>query len=189
MLDQVLKNCQRYFQLLIFHWSQIAEKTTPWMKMRLNLIQVFTSDLYSCFLILAEIALTSLFSVLFKDDIDIEDPGEKPKGNSMMEALNKQKLTSKFNAFKGQSNMVKDPCWQLVNFYQYYFFVVSCNMQLLLLVEVITSKKHRYFFTIAISIMQKHGFLLNSCNAPSSVLHKFWNLEYSDKRKQNVFNF
>ncbi|KAM7519969.1 hypothetical protein LguiB_018931 [Lonicera macranthoides] len=41
------------------------------------------------------------------DDIDIEDPGEKPKGNSMVEALNKQKLTSKFNAFKGKFKQTK----------------------------------------------------------------------------------
>ncbi|KAJ9540847.1 hypothetical protein OSB04_027353 [Centaurea solstitialis] len=36
------------------------------------------------------------------DDIDIDDPEVKPKGNTMMAALNKQKLTSKFNAFKGK---------------------------------------------------------------------------------------
>lgn len=36
------------------------------------------------------------------DDIDIDGPEEKPKGNTMMGALNKQKLTSKFNAFKGK---------------------------------------------------------------------------------------
>ncbi|KAI7738388.1 hypothetical protein M8C21_008451, partial [Ambrosia artemisiifolia] len=36
------------------------------------------------------------------DDIDIDGPEEKPKGKTMMAALNKQKLTSKFNAFKGK---------------------------------------------------------------------------------------
>nr|XP_043631084.1 uncharacterized protein LOC122602544 isoform X2 [Erigeron canadensis] len=36
------------------------------------------------------------------DDIDIDGLEEKPKGNTMMAALNKQKLTSKFNAFKGK---------------------------------------------------------------------------------------
>ncbi|KVI08715.1 hypothetical protein Ccrd_012912 [Cynara cardunculus var. scolymus] len=36
------------------------------------------------------------------DDIDIDDPEVKPKGNTMMAALNKQKLTSKFQAFKGK---------------------------------------------------------------------------------------
>ncbi|KAD7479141.1 hypothetical protein E3N88_02277 [Mikania micrantha] len=36
------------------------------------------------------------------DDIDIDGPEEKPKGKIMMAALNKQKLTSKFNAFKGK---------------------------------------------------------------------------------------
>lgn len=36
------------------------------------------------------------------DDIDIDGPQEKPKGNTIMAGLNKQKLTSKFNAFKGK---------------------------------------------------------------------------------------
>lgn len=36
------------------------------------------------------------------DDIDIDDPEVKPKGKTMMAALNKQKLTSKFQAFKGK---------------------------------------------------------------------------------------
>lgn len=36
------------------------------------------------------------------DDIDIDGPEEKRKGKTMMPALNKQKLTSKFNAFKGK---------------------------------------------------------------------------------------
>lgn len=36
------------------------------------------------------------------DDIDIDGPEDKPKGNTMMAALNKKKLTSKFNAFKGK---------------------------------------------------------------------------------------
>ncbi|XP_034683738.1 uncharacterized protein LOC117913008 isoform X1 [Vitis riparia] len=41
------------------------------------------------------------------DDIDLEDPGEKPKGQNMMAALNKQKLTSKFQALKGKLKHVK----------------------------------------------------------------------------------
>ncbi|KAK3023413.1 hypothetical protein RJ639_042801, partial [Escallonia herrerae] len=37
------------------------------------------------------------------DDIDVEDVGEKkPKGNPMVAALNKQKLSSKFQALKGK---------------------------------------------------------------------------------------
>ncbi|KAJ0468608.1 putative transcription factor WD40-like family [Helianthus annuus] len=36
------------------------------------------------------------------DDIDIDGPEEKPKGKTMMAALNKKKLTSTFNAFKGK---------------------------------------------------------------------------------------
>ncbi|XP_071735341.1 uncharacterized protein [Rutidosis leptorrhynchoides] len=36
------------------------------------------------------------------DDIDIDGPEHKPKGNTIMSGLNKQKLTSKFNAFKGK---------------------------------------------------------------------------------------
>ncbi|XP_076882068.1 uncharacterized protein LOC143530409 isoform X1 [Bidens hawaiensis] len=36
------------------------------------------------------------------DDIDIDGPEEKHKGKTMMAALNKKKLTSKFNAFKGK---------------------------------------------------------------------------------------
>ncbi|KAL8134157.1 uncharacterized protein LOC141712819 isoform X4 [Apium graveolens] len=35
------------------------------------------------------------------DDIDVEDSGHKPKGNSMMAALNKKKLASKFQLLKG----------------------------------------------------------------------------------------
>ncbi|XP_059623340.1 uncharacterized protein LOC132266480 [Cornus florida] len=41
------------------------------------------------------------------DDIDLEDPGEKPKGHPMMAALNKQKLTSKFQSLKGKWKQVK----------------------------------------------------------------------------------
>jgi WD40 repeat protein len=41
------------------------------------------------------------------DDIDIDDPKEKTKGNPVMEALNKQKLTSKFNAIKGKFKHMK----------------------------------------------------------------------------------
>ncbi|PIA46731.1 hypothetical protein AQUCO_01500343v1 [Aquilegia coerulea] len=42
------------------------------------------------------------------DDIDIED--EKPKGNNMMAAINKQKITSKFMAIKGKlkQKMIKN---------------------------------------------------------------------------------
>ncbi|CAI9110485.1 OLC1v1010528C4 [Oldenlandia corymbosa var. corymbosa] len=36
------------------------------------------------------------------DDIDIEDPGEKPKGHGVMAALNKQNFTDKFQAIKGK---------------------------------------------------------------------------------------
>lgn len=36
------------------------------------------------------------------DDIEIEDPGEKQKGNSMVAALNKQNLTNTFQALKGK---------------------------------------------------------------------------------------
>lgn len=39
--------------------------------------------------------------MLILDDIDLEDPGHKPKGNSMMSALNKKKLASKFQLLKG----------------------------------------------------------------------------------------
>lgn len=45
---------------------------------------------------------------LLKDDIDIDldmdIPGEKPKEQNMLAALNKEKLASKFMAFKGQYN-------------------------------------------------------------------------------------
>ncbi|CAK9156297.1 unnamed protein product [Ilex paraguariensis] len=41
------------------------------------------------------------------DDIDIEDPGENQKGKTMMAALNKQKLTSTFQAFKGKLKQMK----------------------------------------------------------------------------------
>ncbi|XP_071709612.1 uncharacterized protein [Rutidosis leptorrhynchoides] len=36
------------------------------------------------------------------DDIDIDGPEDKPKGKTLMAGLNKQKLTNKFNAFKGK---------------------------------------------------------------------------------------
>ncbi|KAF3634910.1 putative high mobility group B2 protein-like isoform 1 [Capsicum annuum] len=36
------------------------------------------------------------------DDIEIEDPGEKQKGNPMVAALNKQNLTNTFQALKGK---------------------------------------------------------------------------------------
>lgn len=39
--------------------------------------------------------------ILDIDDIDLGNPGDKPKGNPMMAALNKQKLTSKFQLLKG----------------------------------------------------------------------------------------
>lgn len=38
----------------------------------------------------------------FVDDIDLGDPQGKPKGNPIMAALNKQKLTSKFQALNKQ---------------------------------------------------------------------------------------
>lgn len=41
------------------------------------------------------------------DDIEIDNPREKPKGNAMMSALNKQKLTSTFQAFKGKLKVMK----------------------------------------------------------------------------------
>ncbi|WOG97284.1 hypothetical protein DCAR_0416624 [Daucus carota subsp. sativus] len=41
------------------------------------------------------------------DDIDLEDPGHKPKGNSMMSALNKKKLASKFQLLKGKLKQMK----------------------------------------------------------------------------------
>ncbi|XP_068640858.1 uncharacterized protein [Aristolochia californica] len=40
------------------------------------------------------------------DDIDLDDGGEKPKGRSML-AINKQKLTGKFQALKGKLNSSK----------------------------------------------------------------------------------
>jgi len=43
----------------------------------------------------------SLFN-LSADDIDLDDLDEKPKGNNVMALLNKQKLASKFQSFKGQ---------------------------------------------------------------------------------------
>ncbi|KAL2522035.1 Transducin/WD40 repeat-like superfamily protein [Forsythia ovata] len=41
------------------------------------------------------------------DDIDIEDPKEKPKGHPMIAALNKQNITNKFQAIKGKLKHVK----------------------------------------------------------------------------------
>uniref|UniRef100_A0A5B7B5H0 Lethal giant larvae (Lgl)-like C-terminal domain-containing protein n=2 Tax=Davidia involucrata TaxID=16924 RepID=A0A5B7B5H0_DAVIN len=41
------------------------------------------------------------------DDINIEDPVEKPKGHPMMAVLNKQKLSSKFQALKGKLKQMK----------------------------------------------------------------------------------
>lgn len=41
------------------------------------------------------------------DDIEIEDPGEKPKGLGVMSALNKHKFTDKFQAFKGKLKHMK----------------------------------------------------------------------------------
>lgn len=52
----------------------------------------------------------------FKDDIDLEDPGEKPKGQNMMAALNKQKLTSKFQALKGQKKTIDYHIIEQLNF-------------------------------------------------------------------------
>ena len=43
----------------------------------------------------------SLFD-LSADDIDLDDLDEKPKGNNVMALLNKQKLASKFQSFKGE---------------------------------------------------------------------------------------
>lgn len=42
------------------------------------------------------------FFFFFVDDIEIDIPGEKPKEQNMLAALNKEKLASKFMAFKGQ---------------------------------------------------------------------------------------
>ncbi|KAK1361579.1 hypothetical protein POM88_046053 [Heracleum sosnowskyi] len=44
---------------------------------------------------------TDEVELLDLDDIDLEDSGHKPKGNSMMAALNKKKLASKFQLLKG----------------------------------------------------------------------------------------
>ncbi|XAR58059.1 hypothetical protein NMG60_11026416 [Bertholletia excelsa] len=41
------------------------------------------------------------------DDIDLEDHGEKMKGHPLMAAVNKQKLTSTFQAFKGKLKEMK----------------------------------------------------------------------------------
>lgn len=40
--------------------------------------------------------------VACKDDIDLDDHEERPKDQNILAALNKQKLASKFQAFKGQ---------------------------------------------------------------------------------------
>ena len=49
-----------------------------------------------------------VWNFLLKDDIDIDMdtdiPGEKPKEQNMLAALNKEKLASKFMAFKGPYN-------------------------------------------------------------------------------------
>lgn len=46
-------------------------------------------------------------SVLDIDDIELEDPVEKPKEQSMLASLNKQKLASTFNSFKGKLRQMK----------------------------------------------------------------------------------
>ncbi|XP_008448470.2 uncharacterized protein LOC103490647 isoform X2 [Cucumis melo] len=46
-------------------------------------------------------------SALDIDDIDLEDPVEKPKEQSMLASLNKQKLASTFNSFKGKLKQMK----------------------------------------------------------------------------------
>lgn len=47
------------------------------------------------------------FAPLCKDDIDIDNPGEKPKEQNMLAALNKQKLATKLQSFKGFSGKFK----------------------------------------------------------------------------------
>ncbi|XP_022145409.1 uncharacterized protein LOC111014861 isoform X2 [Momordica charantia] len=46
-------------------------------------------------------------SALDIDDIELEDPVEKPKEQSMLGNLNKQKLASTFNSFKGKLKQMK----------------------------------------------------------------------------------
>ncbi|KAL6959822.1 hypothetical protein U1Q18_039974 [Sarracenia purpurea var. burkii] len=41
------------------------------------------------------------------DDINLEDPGEKPKGYPLMAAINKQKFASRFQAIKGKLKEMK----------------------------------------------------------------------------------
>ncbi|GAB4848384.1 hypothetical protein Ancab_003079 [Ancistrocladus abbreviatus] len=41
------------------------------------------------------------------DDIDLDDPGDKPKGHDGLPSLNKQKLASKFQSFKGKFKHMK----------------------------------------------------------------------------------
>lgn len=42
----------------------------------------------------------------FLDDIEIEDPKEKPRGYPVIEGLNKQSFTNTFQALKGKPGMV-----------------------------------------------------------------------------------
>lgn len=56
--------------------------------------------IFSCFSTTQLPDANFLFSL--KDDIEIEDPGEKQKGNPMVAALNKQNLTNTFQALKGK---------------------------------------------------------------------------------------
>lgn len=41
----------------------------------------------------------------WKDDIDIEDPKEKPRGYPVIAGLNRQNITNKFQAIKGKSRI------------------------------------------------------------------------------------
>lgn len=64
----------------------------------------------------------------FVDDIDLGDPQGKPKGNPIMAALNKQKLTSKFQALNkqisGQLNNRSLLCVPAQNFFISYPLVL-----------------------------------------------------------------
>ncbi|GER26234.1 transducin/WD40 repeat-like superfamily protein [Striga asiatica] len=44
----------------------------------------------------------------FANDIDIEDPEEKPRGNSVMAGFNRYNITNKFQAMKGKLKKVKN---------------------------------------------------------------------------------
>lgn len=73
-----------------------------------------------------DLEIETTWSFVFEDDIILDDPGEKPKEQSMLTALNKKKIASTFQTLKGEYKIDPCMCKQLnfihrLSYFSYHF--------------------------------------------------------------------